>query len=93
MALISCPECTNTISEYARACPHCGFPAAPPHAEPVRDVTVTGVEMPFFGMVGFMVKWAIASIPAGLIIAALLGIGLILGAALTGGALAGLFRQ
>jgi len=26
MALITCPECGNSISEHAPMCPHCGFP-------------------------------------------------------------------
>ena len=26
MALINCPECNGQISNYAHACPHCGFP-------------------------------------------------------------------
>lgn len=26
MALISCPKCGNTISEYSDVCPHCGHP-------------------------------------------------------------------
>jgi len=26
MALISCPECDENISNAASACPHCGFP-------------------------------------------------------------------
>jgi hypothetical protein len=26
MALVSCPECQNKISNEAEACPHCGFP-------------------------------------------------------------------
>lgn len=25
MALINCPECNNTVSDSAVACPHCGF--------------------------------------------------------------------
>lgn len=29
-----------------------------------QEVVVTDIDMPFFSMVGFMVKWAIASIPA-----------------------------
>lgn len=31
-------------------------------------VTVTDIDMPFWSMVGFMIKWAIASIPAALIL-------------------------
>lgn len=26
MSLIKCPECDNSISDKASACPHCGFP-------------------------------------------------------------------
>ena len=26
MALISCPECGQQISDLAKSCPHCGFP-------------------------------------------------------------------
>jgi hypothetical protein len=33
-----------------------------------REVTVTDIQMPFWSMVRFMVKWAIASIPAFLIL-------------------------
>jgi hypothetical protein len=36
-----------------------------------NDVTVVDVKMPFASMVVFMVKWAIASIPAFLILAVL----------------------
>ena len=31
MALISCPECTNEISDTAETCPRCGFRLKPPH--------------------------------------------------------------
>ncbi|WP_162847932.1 hypothetical protein [Mariprofundus erugo] len=33
-----------------------------------QHVTITDIKMPFFSMVIFMVKWAIASIPAFLIL-------------------------
>lgn len=33
-----------------------------------QKVVVTDVDMPFFSMVGFMVKWALAAIPALLIL-------------------------
>jgi hypothetical protein len=46
-----------------------------------QEVVVVDIKMPFTSMVGFMVKWAIASIPAliilfvlGLIGAAVLGV-------------------
>lgn len=38
------------------------------------DVTVTDINMPFFSMVSFMVKWAVASIPALIILAFLAAI-------------------
>jgi hypothetical protein len=41
----------------------------------LQHVVVTDIHMPFGSMVGFMVKWAIASIPA-VIILLLLGMGL-----------------
>lgn len=37
----------------------------------VREVTVTDVKMPFGSMVVFMIKWAIASVPAGIVLAAI----------------------
>jgi hypothetical protein len=47
-----------------------------------QNVTVTNIRMPFSSMVEFMVKWAIASIPAfiilfiiGFLVAGILGIG------------------
>jgi hypothetical protein len=46
-------------------------PTIPAHAGP-QQVVVIDIHMPFGSMVGFMVKWAIASIPA-LIILMLLG--------------------
>ena len=39
--------------------------------QPVQRVRVTDVDMSFGSMVGFMVKWAIAAIPALIILAAL----------------------
>jgi len=47
---------------------------------PKQEVVVTDIRMPFWSMVTFMVKWAIAAIPAiiilfviGLILAAVVG--------------------
>lgn len=36
-----------------------------------REVTVVDIKMPFWSMVVFMIKWAIASIPALIILAIL----------------------
>ena len=33
-----------------------------------NEVVVTNIQMPFGSMVGFMIKWAIASIPAAIIL-------------------------
>lgn len=58
--------------------------------EPVQHVIVTNVKMAFWSMVGFQVKWVIASIPALIILLFLL---LLLAAVLSmmfGGALLGL---
>ncbi len=51
--------------------------------ENVSHVVVTDIKMPFGSMVSFMVKWAIASIPAFIILAILI--------ATVGSFLAGLF--
>ena len=42
-------------------------------SEMQREVSIVDVHMPFWSMVVFMIKWAIASIPA-LIILAILGV-------------------
>jgi ribosomal protein L37E len=28
MALINCPECGRTVSDFANACPNCGYPVS-----------------------------------------------------------------
>ena len=53
-----------------------------------QEVVVVDIHMPFFSMVGFMVKWAIAAIPA-IIILFILGVIL---AAILGGIGAGMHR-
>lgn len=40
MALISCPECSKSISDKAVACPHCGVPT------PRQDMPQTGPNAP-----------------------------------------------
>ena len=43
MALLKCPECGNTVSEYATACAHCGKPLAPssaPSRLPTRQLAL-----------------------------------------------------
>jgi hypothetical protein len=39
-----------------------------------REVVVTDIKMPFLSMVVFMIKWAIASIPAIIILTLLFGL-------------------
>lgn len=55
----------------------------------VQPVLVTDVQMPFASMVGFMVKWAIAAIPAVMILFVIFAI---LGA-LLGGFFSSIFRS
>lgn len=50
----------------------------------IRNVVVTDIQMPFGGMVVFMIKWALASIPAALILFVL--------ALVASGVVGGLFR-
>lgn len=66
-----CPKCGAENHDQAVECKSCLRPfggyvagrvaAPPPPAAPVR---IMDIDMPFGSMVGFMVKWAIASIPA-----------------------------
>lgn len=58
----------------------------------VTRVVVTDVQMPFWSMVRFMVKWAIAAIPAMVILAVVAFIFAFLFGALTG-SLGGVWRQ
>ncbi len=43
--------------------------AMAPRAAEVGEVTVIDIKMPFLSMVVFMIKWAIAAIPAGIVLA------------------------
>lgn len=58
--LVECEDCSAKVSRLAYTCPSCGRPFGG-QASPVR---VMDIKMTFTSMVGFMVKWAIASIPA-----------------------------
>lgn len=49
-----------------------------------QEVVVTDINMPFGSMVGFMVKWAIAAIPALIILAVLWGFITMIAAAIVG---------
>lgn len=38
MALMNCPECNETVSEYASSCPHCGYPINKDKTKPVQEL-------------------------------------------------------
>jgi hypothetical protein len=50
------------------------FPGQGPRPIVAQPVVVTDVDMPFFSMMTFMIKWALASIPAMCILSFLFGI-------------------
>ncbi len=50
-----------------------------------QQVVITDIRMPFFSMVMFMVKWALASIPAFLILALLGSLLMVLLGGMVGG--------
>ena len=39
MSLLSCPECTHTVSDKALACPGCGYPMSVPSKQPQANNT------------------------------------------------------
>lgn len=39
MSLIPCPECDESVSDRAHACPHCGFPVAEEIGKVLTEVT------------------------------------------------------
>lgn len=70
-----CPGCGAENHWKAVACHHCkaALGAWTPPPRPTR-VTVVDLDLPFGSMVGLTVKWAIAAIPAVLILAVILTI-------------------
>ncbi len=38
MALIDCPECGDSVSSFASACPHCGYPVSEALQEALDEV-------------------------------------------------------
>lgn len=71
MNLVPCKDCDQKISARAHTCPHCGCPANPLIK---ASVNVNNIDMEFGTMVTFMVKAAIAAIPAAIIIVVLGGL-------------------
>lgn len=61
--LAACEVCAGPISPRAMACPHCGDPVAGP-ADTPNKIAISNIDMPFWSMVWFMVRWAFATIPA-----------------------------
>jgi hypothetical protein len=57
-----------------------------------QSVSVTDIDMPFWSMVGFMIKWAIAAIPAAMLLSVIFGLLFLLATVLFGGLLAGFAR-
>ncbi|HEX9580645.1 MAG TPA: hypothetical protein VF970_06015 [Gemmatimonadales bacterium] len=39
VALIDCPECSERVSSYAWACPHCGFPVSEYGQQTLEEIT------------------------------------------------------
>ena len=44
MALITCPECRNKISETAKSCPKCGFALTPERAHEIKRTERTNAK-------------------------------------------------
>lgn len=63
-ALVACSDCDGQVSRMAVVCPHCGRP----FGNGRQPIEVMNVKMEFEAMVWFIVKWALASIPAMIIL-------------------------
>ena len=60
--LIECYECKGKVSDTAASCPHCG--ALPAESEKSLAVVVTDMDMNFTSIFWFMIKAAVAAVPA-----------------------------
>ena len=83
MALIKCPECTGTLSDGARLCPHCGWEKetyldarGKVRTVSPQRVALAAVQMSFWSIVKTTVKWAVASVPAVLLLVLIAVVGL-----------------
>lgn len=70
MALISCRECDTEVRADASFCPECGH--AP--ADRVQPVVLRFIDIGFWNLVGLMLKFAFASIPAAIIFGLVMGV-------------------
>lgn len=84
MPLVNCPDCNAGVSARATQCLQCGAPLTPtvqpyhsgrsikddlrPTKKQRNEVVVVNVDMPLWSIVQLLVKWAIAAIPASLIL-------------------------
>lgn len=58
-----CDHCEHPVSPRAAMCPQCGHP----FGAGLR-VSLRGLDLPFFDLMGFLVKAALAAIPAAVIV-------------------------
>jgi uncharacterized membrane protein YvbJ len=64
-----CPACGAGMVEDGRYCSYCGKPdGSTQYSLNNQMVSVIDIKMPFLSMVTFMVKWAVAAIPAFIIL-------------------------
>lgn len=63
--LIDCYECKAKVSDKAAACPQCGAVSQSDDAIPV---IVTDMDMKISSMIWFLLKAAVAAVPAAIII-------------------------
>ena len=63
--LIECYECKGQVSDNAASCPHCG---AVSQSDDAMPVIVTDMDMRISSMIWFLLKAAIAAVPAAIII-------------------------
>jgi len=60
--LTECPECKAQISDTAASCPRCG--AVPAENARSMSVVVTDLDMRFTTIFWFLIKAAVAAVPA-----------------------------
>lgn len=63
-AMVYCGDCNGRVSRQAVVCPHCGRQ----FGNGRQPVEIMNIRMEFEAMVWFIVKWALASIPAMIIL-------------------------